>query len=1215
FHGEENVALTFSLDLGAQIISVVPQPTYRDAGGNLQQSRNTIEVYFNDDELKPSSVENTSFYQLFATQQTADPNDDPVVTPDSVVYDPVANKAVLTFADDLANLGLGAGAFRLRIGNEYQPILTEPFSAGVIGDTLAGAADVGTLGSATLGASLIISSAIEPLPYDLQWPGSIEEPGHRETLPDTLLNETHYAENYLAADDRYGTTTVYYGFPSLYAGLPNLITPEQKDRAREIFELYSTYFGVQFIEDLSGSRGLAIVTGDMRVLNPAVDTGVGGTLCLAQDGLVVLDNAEPWEDSYGGTWFQTAMQGIGLLLGLGYTTDLPPVNTMNANADPFDPDLVEGDPDYYAVTAEDVFPGNNDIIHGQFVYRPDGTDVDIYKFTLDEPGTFSAEVTAERLAEVSLLDSVLTIYDADGNVIARNDDYYSEDSFIELALPAGDYFAAISSTGNVEYDAEVAASGLGGRTQGDYELRLTYRPDRQETGAGTQHMVDIDGTQLDGDADGVPGGVYSFWFNVQSEANTIYVDKTAAGPGTRGSIADPYNNIKAALQAAQPGDIVRIVGNRDHAFDAQIAYDVSVDPTAVAVGDFDGNGTMDIVATNKADDSISILFGLGDGTYRPDVVTGTGDQPGAVGVGDLDNDGDLDILVANQADNTIMLLVNNGTGTFSPGQTWFTGISPSAVALGDVNHDGTLDIFVANRGANQVGVLLSKEDGTHADQVAYNVGQLPNALDLGDVDNDGNLDIVVANQGGNSVSILINQGNGTFVEAAQRPAVGASPSDVAIADLDGDGNRDLVVSNSGDSSMSVLLGLGDGRFHAQVTYAAGSTPSSVAVADIDGDGSPDAVVTNKGSDSVSVFFNNDDETGTFAAAKTYAVGDQPVGLSLADMDGDSRPDIVTANYGSMAGDGDAVSVLLSRRDQSYLIGIDKYGNVLPDGSKMEIPQGVTVMIDAGAVFKLANANIDVGSSSLQLDRSLGALQVLGTPEMNVYFTSYNDKSLGSWQTDQSAADLKPSGAQWGGLVFRNEQDYDEQRTVLENEGIFLNYVNHAEIRYGGGSVSVNGVKSVYNSIHMVEARPTIAFNTVLYAAGAAMSADPNSFADSRFQGDDYTANYDRVGPDIHGNTLLGNTQNGIFVRIATEAGRVLTKLDVCARFDDTDIVHVIAENLIIRGTPGGPTENSDGDLTARLDARLAIDPGIIVKLDGSRIETEMSAQFLAEGTA
>ena len=107
----------------------------------------------------------------------------------------------------------------------------------------------------------------------------------------------------------------------------------------------------------------------------------------------------------------------------------------------------------------------------------------------------------------------------------------------------------------------------------------------------------------------------------------------------------------------------------------------------------------------------------------------------------------------------------------------------------------------------------------------------------------------------------------------------------------------------------------------------------------------------------------------------------------------------------------------------YEIGTTGSGvnqKTLADGATMDIPQGVTVMIDAGAVIKLQGANISVGSISQNIDHSLGALQILGTPLHSVYFTSYLNQLIGD-DTDSLAT--TPSKGDWGGLVFRNDLDY------------------------------------------------------------------------------------------------------------------------------------------------------------------------------------------------
>ncbi|GAG05083.1 unnamed protein product, partial [marine sediment metagenome] len=196
FHSGENEVIVFGLDLGAQVIAVVPQPVGRDVDGHLVQQRDVIEVYFNPDELDAAAAENTDYYQLIATENTANPDDDTVFNPSNVVYDPVANKALLTFAADLAVLDpLGGDALRLRIGNEYREIPTSSITPqDDAGSSFATAnQDVGALGSATEARSVVITETIQALPYDLEWPGATDEPGHRD-LPEQpdIFDEDHY---------------------------------------------------------------------------------------------------------------------------------------------------------------------------------------------------------------------------------------------------------------------------------------------------------------------------------------------------------------------------------------------------------------------------------------------------------------------------------------------------------------------------------------------------------------------------------------------------------------------------------------------------------------------------------------------------------------------------------------------------------------------------------------------------------------------------------------------------------------------------------------------------------------------------------------------------------------------------------------------------------------------------------------------------------------
>ncbi len=204
----------------------------------------------------------------------------------------------------------------------------------------------------------------------------------------------------------------------------------------------------------------------------------------------------------------------------------------------------------------------------------------------------------------------------------------------------------------------------------------------------------------------------------------------------------------------------------------------------------------------------------------------------------------------------------------------------------------------------------------------------------------------------------------------------------------------------------------------------------------------------------------------------------------------------------------------------------------------------------------------------------------------VYFTSLLDDSLGGDSVPSLAT--TPGAGDWGGLVFRRDLDQTAGRTDWEDSGIFLNNVNQADIRYGGGSVIVDTIPQVLTPIHAVDSRPTVTFSSITSSADAAITATPNSFEETnfhapRFQSVPFTSDYTRVGPVMYGNRLEDNSINGLLVRLRTPAGDSLEGLTVSGRWDDTEVVHVVAENLRIKGSPGGPIQDAS---VAVPDARL-----------------------------
>src|SRR2546429_370782 len=152
-------------------------------------------------------------------------------------------------------------------------------------------------------------------------------------------------------------------------------------------------------------------------------------------------------------------------------------------------------------------------------------------------------------------------------------------------------------------------------------------------------------------------------------------------------------------------------------------------------------------------------------------------------------------------------------------------------------------------------------------------------------------------------------------------SVGAHPRWMATGDFNGDGRPDLATANSDSNNISVLLGHGDGTFQAAQPLAAGSRPASVDVGDVNRDGVLDLVVANQGSTqmpgNVSVLLGTGD--GTFQAPQTFDGGMTPIAVSVADLNGDGRPDLAVANYGSIdspAQPGNA-AVLLGNGDGTF----------------------------------------------------------------------------------------------------------------------------------------------------------------------------------------------------------------------------------------------------------------------------------------------------------
>lgn len=339
----------------------------------------------------------------------------------------------------------------------------------------------------------------------------------------------------------------------------------------------------------------------------------------------------------------------------------------------------------------------------------------------------------------------------------------------------------------------------------------------------------------------------------------------------------------------------------------------------VAFGDLSQDLKTDMVVSDAYNGKVYLYKNTsttGTNTFAPPIELSTGDGPRAVTLADIDNDGDLDILVANYLANSLSIFTNKiatGSSEWWPQKfertDFTTGARPSDVDVQDVDRDGRLDVVVVNSWASSVSVYRNTattmniiDANSLAAPVDFGMGGA-NALALDDMNGDGKPDMIVANYGTNDLAYRINTsspGNISFDNSSDTSIPGDA-YDVKTADLDGDGKPDVIVGQSG-GAVSILHNastLANIVFDTRTDLPVATEPRYVAISDLNGDGKPDIVTANTNANdntgTISLFQNKSSSgslsTGSFSSAVTLPARNANYSVAVANIDNDGQPDI------------------------------------------------------------------------------------------------------------------------------------------------------------------------------------------------------------------------------------------------------------------------------------------------------------------------------------
>jgi hypothetical protein len=379
------------------------------------------------------------------------------------------------------------------------------------------------------------------------------------------------------------------------------------------------------------------------------------------------------------------------------------------------------------------------------------------------------------------------------------------------------------------------------------------------------------------------------------------------GDGKNDVLATGSSGISVSPNITQQGQMPRL--------GAAIVSPLGFTPRDVATADLNGDGTLDLAITNNAGDAVGISVGVGNGTFAAPTVYAVGDAPGSVVLGDLNGDGKHDMVVANQGSDTLSLFIGNGNGTFAAPTTINAGDGSGYVTLIDIDSDGDLDLVVGNVNTRSLTIHHNNANASFTQGTTTTFGQYVVSADGGDINSDGRTDLLVTNNSEATTKVLLQNADGTFT-VSTLPNGGPSTNSF-LRDLDGDGDLDAITAQRTTSRMNIFRGNGSGTFAAVESSPIGFSPQSMNLADMDGDGDLDPflrIATALGC----IMLNRGE--GDFSDVSGLAGGDYFMQFNVANQSAanadpvDQLVDLYGAWRASLVGQPDAVRSIASFAD-------------------------------------------------------------------------------------------------------------------------------------------------------------------------------------------------------------------------------------------------------------------------------------------------------------